>query len=43
MVFVPRDLWLKAGEIGMLCPNVPKNMERLEGDFGLCDCLRRTC
>ena len=22
--FVPKELWLKAGEIGMLCPNVPK-------------------
>ncbi len=31
--FVPRELWLKAGEIGMLCPNVPKKYGGIEGDF----------
>ncbi|MBV69346.1 MAG: acyl-CoA dehydrogenase [Pelagibacterales bacterium] len=31
--FVPKELWLKAGEIGMLCPNVPKKYGGIEGDF----------
>ena len=31
--FVPKELWLKAGEIGMLCPNVPKKYRGIEGDF----------
>ena len=31
--FVPRELWLKAGEIGMLCPNVPKKYGGIDGDF----------
>ena len=31
--FVPKELWLKAGEIGMLCPNVPKKYGGIDGDF----------
>ncbi len=31
--FVPKELWLKAGEIGILCPNVPKRYGGIEGDF----------
>ena len=31
--FVPKELWLKAGEIGILCPNVPKKYGGIEGDF----------
>ncbi len=31
--FVPKELWLKAGDIGMLCPNVPKKYGGIEGDF----------
>ena len=31
--FVPKDLWLKAGDIGMLCPNVPKKYGGIEGDL----------
>ncbi len=31
--FVPKELWLKAGEIGILCPNAPKKYGGIEGDF----------
>jgi long-chain-acyl-CoA dehydrogenase len=31
---VPRDFWLKAGEIGMLCPTVPEEYGGLGLDFG---------
>ncbi len=31
--FVPKDLWLKAGDLGMLCPNSPKKYGGIEGDF----------
>ena len=31
--YVPKELWLKAGEIGLLCPNVPKKYGGIEGDF----------
>ncbi len=30
---VPKDLWLKAGDSGLLCPNVPKKYGGIEGDF----------
>ena len=30
---VPKDFWLKAGENGLLCPNVPKKYGGIEGDF----------
>jgi alkylation response protein AidB-like acyl-CoA dehydrogenase len=30
---VPREIWLKAGEIGMLCPNVPEEYGGLGGDW----------
>ena len=30
---VPKELWLKAGEIGLLCPNVPKEYGGIGGDF----------
>ncbi len=31
--FVPKDLWLKAGKIGILCPNAPKKYGGVGGDF----------
>ncbi len=31
--FVPKELWQKAGDIGMLCPNVPKKYGGIGGDF----------
>ena len=31
--FVPKDLWLKAGDVGLLCPNVPKEYGGIGGDF----------
>lgn len=30
---VPREIWLKAGEIGMLCPNVPESYGGFGGDW----------
>ncbi len=30
---VPKEFWLKAGENGLLCPNVPKKYGGIEGDF----------
>ena len=30
---VPRDLWLKAGSTGLLCPNAPKEYGGIGGDF----------
>jgi acyl-CoA dehydrogenase len=31
---VPKDFWLKAGEVGMLCPTVPEEYGGLGLDFG---------
>ncbi|MAJ24383.1 MAG: acyl-CoA dehydrogenase [Rickettsiales bacterium] len=31
--FVPKELWLKAGSVGLLCPNVPKDYGGINGDF----------
>ena len=31
---VPRDLWLKMGEQGFLCPWLPEQYDGLELDFG---------
>jgi acyl-CoA dehydrogenase len=31
---VPKDFWVKAGEIGMLCPTVPEAYGGLGLDFG---------
>ena len=30
---VPREIWQKAGEIGMLCPNVPEDYGGMGGDW----------
>ncbi len=30
---VPKEIWLKAGEVGLLCPNVPKEYGGIGGDF----------
>ena len=30
---VPKELWLKAGEVGLLCPNAPKEYGGIGGDF----------
>ena len=31
--YVPKELWLKAGSIGLLCPNVPQEFGGIGGDF----------
>ena len=30
---VPREVWLKAGELGMLCPSVPEEYGGIEADY----------
>ena len=30
---VPKEIWLKAGNAGILCPNVPSQFGGVDGDF----------
>ena len=30
---VPKEVWLKAGDVGILCPNIPKEYGGIGGDF----------